>query len=253
MLISEKERAYKVLRQRLEFGDYSAGTKVSDYVVAKEIGTSRSPVREAISQLASEGLFAQIPHYGTFVRKLTAKEFVEAYQVREALESYAVWVAAQDPSPQLIQDLESYCAEMRSLVVELRSSDRDDDAGDFDARWVQSDLEFHMAILRSVENEYVMQMVSNMRLLTRACGGEQVDKLTTRSFVGAVLTWKVHMRILRSIKRRDAESARYWMQTHIQGGLDARLERLDEHHDADLASQAKKRDDLIREIERYPR
>lgn len=251
MSISGKERAYEVIRSRLAAGDFAPGTRMSDYVIAKELGISRSPVREAISQLASEGLLSQIPHYGTFVRRLTVQELREVYQMREALESFAVWLCAQNPAPELIQELSGYCDEMYELLLQQRHGRQAEGLRAFQEAWVRSDLNFHMAILRATGNQQLLRSVSDMRLLTHACGGRAYSK--GFSFSNGALTWKVHKRILRYIERRDAEAARYWMQRHMQKALEGRLEQYDDNASAEADAFARRRDRLIHEIEQYRR
>jgi len=60
-MLALKQHAYKLIRKKLESGDIRAGSRLSDDALAREIGISRGPIREAISQLASEGLVEHKP------------------------------------------------------------------------------------------------------------------------------------------------------------------------------------------------
>src|SRR5947209_16259053 len=69
------------------------GTELSEVALSRELGVSRGPLREAIGRLAAEGLVTVRPRRGAVVRSLSEEEFLELYQVREALEGMAVKLA----------------------------------------------------------------------------------------------------------------------------------------------------------------
>src|SRR5690242_601727 len=90
-----EQRAYDMLRDKIFTGTLRPGARLSEYAEAKALGTSRGPVREAVSRLASEGLVEKIPGVGAFVRApADADELREVYQFREALECAAAELAA---------------------------------------------------------------------------------------------------------------------------------------------------------------
>ena len=84
-----KDRAYQYVRAKLAVGDFLPGRGLSDRTLAKEMGVSRTPVREAIRQLETEGFVVQVRGSGTYPRRLTEEEIVELYDLRELLEGYA--------------------------------------------------------------------------------------------------------------------------------------------------------------------
>ena len=92
---NRRERAYQYLHARIASGALAGGALVSELSLAREMGLSRTPVREAIRQLIMEGLVEQVPRHGTIVRIPERREVAELYEVREALESYAVAQAAR--------------------------------------------------------------------------------------------------------------------------------------------------------------
>ena len=77
-----KQRAYRYIRQAMSEGVLSAGDRLSPAALAKEIGISHIPVREAISQLYSEGLVEQLPRRGAFVRRPGREELVELIAIK---------------------------------------------------------------------------------------------------------------------------------------------------------------------------
>ena len=90
------------LREDILAGRLEPGTELSEVALARDFGTSRGPLREALGRLASEGLVTITPRRGAVVTQLSRQEFIDAYQVREALETLAVRLAVplmSDASP----------------------------------------------------------------------------------------------------------------------------------------------------------
>ncbi|HNX27539.1 MAG TPA: GntR family transcriptional regulator, partial [Phycisphaerae bacterium] len=98
--------AYGYIRSRLLSGRYAPGVRVSEFSVAKELGISRSPVREAISHLISEGLLQKLPGYGAYVKIPDRREIEELMVVRELMEEYVVTKAASWSDPNQIEELQ---------------------------------------------------------------------------------------------------------------------------------------------------
>lgn len=78
------------MRAEILSGELPAGTKLVERMLADRYGTSRGPIREAIRELAREGLVVELPRRGTVVSTLTARDLLEVYAVREALELGAI-------------------------------------------------------------------------------------------------------------------------------------------------------------------
>src|SRR5438128_8801086 len=87
------QRAYDHLREEIIAGHLEPGAELAEVALSEQLGVSRGPVREALGRLASEGLVTVRPRRGAVVRSLSAEEFLELYQVREALEVMAVKLA----------------------------------------------------------------------------------------------------------------------------------------------------------------
>ena len=87
--------AYQKIRQRLFASDFHAEDRISETVLASQLGISRTPVREAIRRLQNEGLLHQIPRKGTFVVQPDRDELIETYDVRRALECMAARKAGE--------------------------------------------------------------------------------------------------------------------------------------------------------------
>ena len=90
-----KETAYRAIRRRLVTGGLAPGSRVSELGLSKELGISRSPVREAISRLVTEGILDESLGTGASVKQFTRADLEDIYQFREWIEGEAVVEAAR--------------------------------------------------------------------------------------------------------------------------------------------------------------
>src|SRR5580658_1370278 len=85
-----RDQAYLYIQRKILAGDLQAGKAVSELTIAKELGSSRTPIREALGQLVAEGLLEQIPNRGAVVVQFGRQDIIDLFELREALEAYAV-------------------------------------------------------------------------------------------------------------------------------------------------------------------
>ena len=110
------------LREDILAGRLEPGTELSEVALAKDFGTSRGPLREALGRLASEGLVTITPRRGAVVAQLSREEFIDAYQVREALETLAVRLAVPLMSDAEIAHLRELCELMDRAARDERGA-----------------------------------------------------------------------------------------------------------------------------------
>src|SRR5205823_2770820 len=92
---SLQEKAYLYLRGKILSGELGPGSAVSEVSIARELGNSRGPLREAIRRLTAEGFLQPAPAGGSVVVNFSRRDVAELYELREALEVYAVGKAAE--------------------------------------------------------------------------------------------------------------------------------------------------------------
>ncbi len=85
-----KEQVYQILKKQICNGIYEPGKWLQENELANELNVSRSPVREALRQLASDGLVINVPNKGVFVKEITPKDIEDIFDLRVMLESYAI-------------------------------------------------------------------------------------------------------------------------------------------------------------------
>src|SRR5918911_5312674 len=100
------ERVHAHLREEIVSNRLAPGTELQEVALSEQLGVSRGPIREAIGRLAAEGLVTVRPRRGAVVRSLSPGEFLELYQVREALEMMAVRLAVPRLTEEDVLELE---------------------------------------------------------------------------------------------------------------------------------------------------
>lgn len=105
-----RDEVYHRIRQAILRGAYKPGERLQEVALAEELGTSRTPVREALRKLEVEKLVIYYPHRGTVVSEFPADEIAELHQVRTLLERFIARRAARNATPQDIEKLQSILA-----------------------------------------------------------------------------------------------------------------------------------------------
>jgi DNA-binding GntR family transcriptional regulator len=95
MAASLQSRVAAQIREGIVTGDYAVGTGLSEVTLSSELGVSRTPVREALKQLATEGLVDIVPRVGTFVASPSRRDVIELYGLKEIFEGFAARLLAQ--------------------------------------------------------------------------------------------------------------------------------------------------------------
>ena len=246
--VSLSSQAYRSIQRSVFSGALPVGSVVSEVSLADEIGVSRTPVREAIRRLCVEGLLEQVPRYGTIVRRQTRREMIELYQLREALESYAVGAAAQNISDQDLVKLETLCDKMRMIAHELRDSDFEALDEDGMGRFLAIDMAFHMLLIRAAGNSRITKLTGESRMLTGCFFRTNRRRHNLQIVAGA---YRFHRRIFQAVRRSDTASARRLTVAHIQAGIQGMLEQYDKlESEAPLPKLARLNlpDDLLTEF-----
>jgi len=211
---TQKERAYQYLRERFENGELKPGDRVSDLALTREIEVSRTPIREALNQLASEGLIEFIPHRGAFVRLPDLREIGEFYELRELLEGHAASRLAAAPDPVAVAELQSRVDEMAAMVADL-GSERHSLSAEATRHQRRLDLEFHCILLEACGNRRLRRIVEDSRIIARP-----FEAMAPRMYPASVRSaYREHAAILAAIRDGDSPAARRAMTAHIHSSL----------------------------------
>lgn len=228
--------AYEQLRRAIVNGDLEPGTRLVNRSVARMIGISMTPIREAVNRLASDGLVDHVPGAGAFVRSVPQDEFIQLYDVREVLEPLAAGQAATLITPAEVAELQALAAASWQVIREAAAT------GAFDkARWGVLEFRFHTVVVGASRNEWLAKVLGDLKLLS----GTFVRQRSLGKFLTvsrATRAWRDHRRLIRALRRRDADRATALMRQHVRDGLDAIVKFL----------AASTRDDEVRLQSRTP-
>jgi DNA-binding GntR family transcriptional regulator len=194
------QRVYDHLREEILSGSLTPGAELSEVALAESLGVSRGPIREAIGRLASEGLVTVRPRRGAVVSSLSTEEFIELYQVREALELLAVKLAVPRLRPDDITVLQALIDEMSARA------ERNQVVAFFEANSA-----FHLRLVEASGNAKLLELYEQ---LLAQLGRYRLRSLTLRGNLERSVA--EHAAILRAVKRGDADRAAHLMSEHIR-------------------------------------
>ncbi|MGH9446820.1 MAG: GntR family transcriptional regulator [Terriglobia bacterium] len=221
---SSRQRAYLHIQRKLSQGELRAGEAISELSLANELGISRTPIREALGQLAAEGVFERSPNHKAVVIELTRQDIIELYELREALEVYAAGKAARQPAKQSEVDrLHSLTNAIEGLKDELARSGNAALDREQMQRFVAYDLGFHTLLIRMAANTRISKVVNETRLLIR------IFAMRRQGHSGPLLEQinRQHREVLRAVADHAPERAMSLISEHIQNSLRERLEDYD--------------------------
>ena len=215
--------AYKHIQHKLLSASFPMGAKVSEQRISRELGISRTPVREAIRRLESEGMLHQVASSGTYVAQPDRAELIDLYEVRMALEKMAVRKAIRRMAPGDVLELERLCQQMHEAVRTLRDSGQAVMDGPLLEKFLTADLAFHLSLLRAAGNRYASRILGDVHLRTAMFGYRSHE----RNLHHVAYTWRAHVRVARAVRRRDARAASAWLERHIRFSLRGATEAFD--------------------------
>ncbi len=222
--LSVRERAYVYIQQLIIDGTLAAGGGISELLLAKDLGSSRTPIREAMNQLAAEGMLEQSPSGGMVVAQLRREDIIELYEMREALEIYAVGKIARSPLGLADVDrLQHLIDEVLKLQKELEKSKKQVlDKAQME-RFIGCDFGFHALLMSMTQNSRLQKVINDTRLLISIFAihrvGHDIEQL--RRIQG------YHQRILDALVKQDVEGAMSAIAEHIQASQRERLNEFD--------------------------
>jgi DNA-binding GntR family transcriptional regulator len=188
------------LREDVLSGELAPGTLLGEVSLARSFGVSRGPIREALGRLASEGLVTITPRRGAVVTELTRDEFVEAYQVREALETLAIRLAV----PRLEK---SDLARLRELHEEMIEHAKRSEVNAF----FEANAAFHGLFVSASGNQKLIEVY---RLLMDQMGRYLARSLALRGSLEKSVA--EHSGILEAVEAGDRDRATRLLAEHIE-------------------------------------
>jgi DNA-binding GntR family transcriptional regulator len=195
-----RERITAHLRAEILGNRIAPGTVLQEVPLAESLGTSRGPIREALGALAAEGLVTITPRRGAVVTTLTKEEFLEAYQVREALEALGARLAVPAIS-------DAGLGAMRDAIGRMQAADERQDLDLF----FDANRDFHAALMDASGNR---RLVEIHRRLVSQMGPYRRPSARLRGNLGRSIA--EHQAILDAVRARDVQRATALVVEHVR-------------------------------------
>ncbi len=205
-----RDMVFDVLMNAIMQGQLSPGERLLEVQLADEMGVSRTPVREAIRRLELEGFVVMVPRKGAYVAGLSVDDVESVYEIRTALETLAVRLAAQRMEADDYRQLDELAEQMKATWQE-RNVDQ----------WVTLDARFHELLYTFSRNERLVQMMSNIM--------EQLSRYRIISLANVEVrhnSLAEHQEVIEALKRRDSEMAAAAAALHIENTKHSLLKML---------------------------
>ncbi len=197
------EEVAELLRERIFSSQLAPGSWIDETRLAEEYGISRTPLREALKVLATEGLVTMKMRRGAYVTEVNAKDQSDVYHLLSLLESDAAGVVASRASARELQDLQAIHAELAAAV------------GDTSAFFTVNER-FHMRLLEIADNRWRDQLCADLRKVMKL---NRHNSLLKTGRIQESL--REHQSIMDALLVRDATLATQRMREHFSSGLEA--------------------------------
>lgn len=196
--------AYVALRDEIRSGRLNPGDRLLETEIAERLGVSRTPVREALKRLESDGIATFGQPRGLTVTKLSHNQILELYAMREVMEGAAARFAAERAAPYEIAALKEIIQANDGIRVPHEAA--------------AANRRLHEAIVAATHNVYLQRLMSVMTDALALLGK------TTYAVPGRIASgWKENAEIVACIERRDPDAAEEAARRHIRAAAAVRI------------------------------
>lgn len=187
-----KDYVYEYISKGIQEGTLKPNDKLNEQEISDRLGISRTPIREALIQLAADGLLESIPHRGFRVKPLSLKEVTELYIIIGSLDSLAANLALYNLSEEDINQMESLKEEMDEAIKKE----------EYD-RYYKLQIEFHDVYINKCNNKELIRILNQLRMRFIRQSYSNIDK---EELLKVLLeTNEQHGAIIDLIKARDSK------------------------------------------------
>ena len=212
------EQAYGHLQKLITDGQLSYHEIYSETKLAKELGISRTPFRDAIHRLAQEGYIDIIPSKGFRLHQITERDVIETFQIRTALETYCTMQIARDVKEKNNANLRPFFKELDWLMENMKEVMENDQGID---EFCEYDFRFHRKIIDYLENEQFSSVFASFLYRMK-----RLAKLSLQHEGRMAQTVEEHQAILDAMKNGDTEHIYEITMVHMDRPRGINLEDL---------------------------
>ena len=193
----------ELLRERIFSRELPPGSWIDELKLAEEYGISRTPLREALKVLATEGLVTMKVRRGAYVTEVSDTDLADVYHLLALLESDAAGVVAEKASAAQLQELQELHGELEEAV-----NNRE--------RFFEINEAFHMRLLEIANNRWRNQMVADLRKVMKL---NRHNSLLKSGRIEESLA--EHRAIMAALLAQDPSQSAQQMRDHFKNGLEA--------------------------------
>ena len=210
MIFSKKEPkviAHEVaadIKRAIISGIIKPGERINETKIAKDMGISRSPVREALQELKKEGVVINIPYKGTYVNLLGKKDIEDMYVIRGLLEAYAIGKVIENKNENILKCLKKNVEDIEKAVEKKQMKEL-----------VNKDIEFHRNICNFTGNKKLIDIWEGFQTQI-----EVLIKLESDFYERFKLLAVEHKELLSLIVEGKVKQAQEKVKAHILQALD---------------------------------
>jgi DNA-binding GntR family transcriptional regulator len=207
------DQVFELLKRQILKGTLRPGLRLSPNAIAKKLGISETPVRDALQRLSADGLVEVIPRRGTFVSTVSLQDVKDVFQARRMLESSAAECLVDAPA-KATHRLEEIAEKMDALRDGERFRDYES--------YIKLDEEFHQCIIGLLGNRLVSEFHEKLRwpvAVVRCLGYSRYQR--------AQETVAEHVAIAQAFTARDVEQAKQLIQHHLEAAEADLLQRVE--------------------------
>jgi len=197
------EMALKEIRNAIQSRKLRPGDRIIEAELARQMGISRFPIREAIRCLEREGVVKTIPFEGTHVSRFDLNDLEELYTLRSALEELAIRILMKKMTPRDIEKLESVLHAMEKAVYEKKEGAQ------------AEDMRFHQTICELAGHRRLLETWLTLQDQLRS-----FIAIEEESYRGGDQLLKVHYPLMEAIKSGDSLTAEQCIRDHIAEALE---------------------------------
>ena len=197
------EEVAELLRQRIFAHQLKPGSWIDELKIAEEFGISRTPLREALKVLATEGLVTMKLRRGAYVTEVSQTDLLQVYHLLALLESDAAAELARAATDEQITELQTLHDALEAAVA-----DRDE--------FFSANERFHMRVLEMLNNKWLSQMVADLRKVMKL---NRHNSLFKSGRVEESL--QEHRDLMAALAARNADAAQACVKLHFKNGLAA--------------------------------
>lgn len=194
------EELANIIRRMVVDGNLPAGARINEVHLARDLGVSRTPLREAVARLVREETLVSVPRVGSFVKPLTIDEFDQIYSIRTLLDPEALRLAGL-PSRQRLERLER-------LNARIQSAANPDVIIDLDDEW-------HLLLIDGCPNKALLEIISDFMARTRRY---ELALMRERSQVE--IAADMHGEIISALRRGDLSAACSTLKRNMETGAE---------------------------------